>query len=403
MTSTRTIYDTFGVPTVINATGTLTRVGGSLMEPEVLDAMRAAAEHFVRMEDLQEAAGRLIAEVTGAESGYVTSGASAGLTLATAACVAGLDVAKMDRLPDTTGMRDEVVVQKAHRNAYDHAVRLAGVRFVEVGTLGFPGGGGTWPWQVEAAITDRTAAVLWPILDAAGVVPLADVCRIAHARRVAVIVDAAAALPPAENLRCFVAEGADVVVFSGGKAIHGPQASGILAGRRAIVESVALQQQDMDVFAETWTLRKRYLESGILAGPPHQGIGRGFKVGKEEVVGLMVALQRYVARDHAADQARWRTMMDRAAAAFEDLPHVRVERMYPPAATVAQVQLQLDEAKLGLRALDAVNQLAEGSPGVLVRQGQAHRGILGINPMCLSEEHLDVLIKRTQAVLRGER
>ncbi|MCA1646702.1 MAG: aminotransferase class V-fold PLP-dependent enzyme [Chloroflexi bacterium] len=398
-----TIYDTLGVPTVINATGTLTRVGGTLMEPEVLDAMREAAGHFVRMEDLQEAAGRLIAEATGAEAGYVTSGASAGLTLAAAACVAGLDVGKMDRLPDTTGMRDEVVVQKAHRNAYDHAVRLAGVRFVEVGTLGFPGGGGTWPWQVADAITDRTAAVLWPLINAAGIVGLEEVCRIAHARNVPVIVDAAAALPPAENLRRFVAEGADVVVFSGGKALLGPQASGILAGRAAIVESIALQQQDMDVFAETWTWRARYLDTGILAGPPHQGIGRGFKVGKEEVVGLMVALKRYLERDHAADHTRWRAMVDHVAAALSEVPGVRVECVYPPATNVPSLHLHVDEDRLGLSALDAINRLADGSPGVLVRQGQAHQGILGIQPMCLRDEELGVVIDRTRAVLSGGR
>src|SRR5262249_35850724 len=156
-----------------------------------------------------------------------------------------------------------------------------------------------WPWQIAEAITDHTAAVLWPVIEALGVVSLEEVCRIAHERNVPVIVDAAAALPPAENLRRFVAEGADVVVFSGGKGLQGPQASGILAGRAAIVESVALQQQDMDVFAETWTWRARYLDNGVLKGPPHQGIGRGFKVGKEEAVGLMVALQRYLQRDHA--------------------------------------------------------------------------------------------------------
>src|SRR3989440_3920660 len=266
------VYEELGVRPLINAAGTQTRYGGGPRPQEVVQAMAEAASACVRMEDLQEAAGRVIAGVTGAEAGYVTSGAAAGLTLSAAACLAGLDVARMDRLPDTTGMANEIIVQRAHRNAYDHAVRAAGARFVEVGYLGYPGAGGTHPWQIEAAITERTAALYWATIDARGVVPLDEMCRIAHHHGLPVIVDAAAALPPAENLRRFVAAGADLVTFSGGKAIGGPQASGILCGRRDLIESVALQQQDMDVHPGTWTLRHRYLESGRLPGPPHHGI-----------------------------------------------------------------------------------------------------------------------------------
>ena len=153
------IYDDLGVRPVINASGTLTRLGGSRMAPEVLAAMAEAAASFVAIDELQERAGAVIAEITGAEAGYVVAGAAAGLTLGVAACVAGLDVAEMDRLPDTTGMKDEVVVQRGHRNAYDHAIRAVGVKLVEVGYLGYPGAGGTFGWQLDAAITERTAAV----------------------------------------------------------------------------------------------------------------------------------------------------------------------------------------------------------------------------------------------------
>jgi hypothetical protein len=138
------VYQELGVAPVINASGTLTRLGGSRMAPEVLAAMAEAAASFVRIDELQARAGEVIAEVTGAEAGYVVTGAAAGLALGMAACVAGLDVAKMDRLPDTTGMKNEVVVQRGHRNAYDHAIRMAGVHFVEVGYLGYPGAGGTF-------------------------------------------------------------------------------------------------------------------------------------------------------------------------------------------------------------------------------------------------------------------
>src|SRR5215212_5120344 len=317
------VYEDLGVRTVINASGTLTRLGGSRMAPEVLAAMAEAAASFVHIDQLQARAGAVIAEITGAEAGYVTTGAAAGLALGLAACVAGLDVGKMDRLPDTTGMNNEVVVQRGHRNAYDHAIRSAGVRFVEVGYLGYPGAGGTFGWQIDEAITERTAAVACPILDTPGTVPLREVCEIAHAKGVPVIVDAAAELPPRANLRRFIEEGADLVAFSGGKAIGGPQASGILVGRADLIASVALQHQDMDVYPATWTWRERYLASGQLPGPPHHGLGRPMKVGKEEIVGLMVALKRFLACDHAAERREQEARLGAVVDALAGVPGVR--------------------------------------------------------------------------------
>ena len=162
------IYETLGVSPVINAAGPVTRLSGAPLHPEVAAAMAEAAQHCVRIEDLQAAAGQYLAEVTGAEAGYVVAGAAAGLALAAAACIAGLDVAAMDRLPDTTGLPDEIVVQRAHLTAYTHALRVAGARLVEVGYLGYPGQGITWPWQVEAAINERTAALAWSVGSAEG-------------------------------------------------------------------------------------------------------------------------------------------------------------------------------------------------------------------------------------------
>lgn len=393
------IYAELGVRTLINAAGTQTRFGGAPLPSEVIQAMADAATSCVRMEELQEAAGKVIAEITGAEAGYVTSGAAAGLTLAVAACIAGFDVARMDQLPATTGLANEIVVQRAHRNAYDHAARAAGARFVEVGYLGYPGAGGTHPWQIEAAISERTAALYWACIDAKGIVPLEELCRIAHRHGLPVIVDASAALPPPENLRRFVAAGADLVSFSGGKALLGPQASGILCGRRDLIESVLLQHQDMDVHPETWTYRSRYLESGILAGPPHQGLGRGFKVGKEEIVGLVTALKLYVARDHAADRARWDRLMRAVLDGVSDLAHVRATYACPASQPIPRVRLDLDEAALGFTALDAITRLIDGTPRIAVSEGGAREGALVINPLSLKDEDVPPLVKRLREIL----
>jgi L-seryl-tRNA(Ser) seleniumtransferase len=215
------IYHDLGVRPVINAAGTLTRLGGSLMPPEVLQAMLRAAEHCVRMEELQEWAGQVIAEATGAEAGYVTCGAAAGLMLGAAASVAGLDVHKMERLPDTSGMKSEVIVQRPHRNSYDHAIRAVGVNLVEVGWIGHPAPHAVEPWEIEAAINERTAAIYWPDMPSvAGITAdLRDTAAAAHRHNVPVIVDASGSLPPASNLRAFIEAGADLVSFSGGKGL----------------------------------------------------------------------------------------------------------------------------------------------------------------------------------------
>ncbi|MCA9858890.1 MAG: aminotransferase class V-fold PLP-dependent enzyme [Thermomicrobiales bacterium] len=393
------VYERFGVKTVINAAGTQTRAGGTLMDPEVTAAMSEAARNFVRIDELQDAASRLISEATGAEAGYVTSGASAGITLAVAASIAGIDVDRMNRLPDTSGMAAEVIVQRPHRNAYDHAARVAGARLVEVGTSGFPGRGASWPWQVEAAITERTTAMLWPVSDVPGVASLAEVSEIAHRHDLDVIVDAAAALPPVSNLRRFIDLGADVVIFSGGKAIRGPQSTGIVAGRADLIESIALQHQDMDVYPQTWSLRGKYLESGVLPGPPHHGIGRGFKVGKEEIVGLMVALERYLARDHEAEATLWLDRMNALARCLDGIAGVTTEVLVDPKRPVPVLRLHLDECIVGKSAYDMVNEMAEGDPPIILSEGFAFNGVIGVNPLGLQDGEEALIAERLKSAL----
>lgn len=386
-------YQELGVTPVINAAATLTRLGGSRMAPEVLAAMNEAAASFVQIDQLQAKAGDVIAQITGAEAGYVTTGAAAALTLGTAACLAGMDVAKMDRLPDTSGMKNEVVVQKGHRNAYDHAVRAAGVTFVEVGTMGYPGAGGTFGWQIEDAITERTVAVFCPILDTPGTLPLKEVAEIAHAKGVPVIVDAAAELPPRSNLQKFIADGADLVAFSGGKAIGGPQSSGVLAGRRDLIDSVALQHQDMDVRAETWS-KRHYIDEGRVRGVPTQGFGRALKVGREEVAGLITALKIFAAGKDEDDWARWDRVLDIVHESLDGIPGLVVHRTSAPPARYPAIWAEIDESVIGIGSYALINALLESETPIAAAESLADKNQVGVLPHGLTEDEAVIVGRR---------
>ena len=393
-----TVYNDLGVKTIINGAGSLTKLGGTKMDAAVLEAMVEAAGSFVRIEELQAAAGSVIAELTGAEAGYVVTGAAAGLSLGMAACIAGLDVSIMDRLPDTTGLKNEVVVQRGHRNAYDHALRTAGIKFVEVGYLAYPGAGGTYGWQIDAAITERTAAVACPIIDTPGTVPLPEVAEIAHARGVPVIVDAAAALPPRANLKRFIAEGADLVAYSGGKAIKGPQASGVLAGRADLIASVALQHQDMDVRLATWGKRD-LARRGIVAGIPHQGFGRAMKVGREEIVGLVTALRRFAAGSDDADRATYTARIDAIESGISGIGDVQSSRSAANGGVIPLLKITLDEAALGKSAYDVLNELLDGEPGIALSETHAEFGVVTVNPHGIEDGEVETVIQRLNDVL----
>lgn len=383
-------YNDLGVNPVINAAGALTRLGGNRVSDEVMAAMADASRANVVMDELQEAAGRVIAEATGAEAGYVVPGAAAGLTLAAAACMAGLDPAAMDRLPDTTGLRHEIVVQRGHRNAYDHALRAAGATFVEAGYLGYPGAGGTYAWQIEAAITERTVALACPILHTPGTLSLPVMAEIAHRHNLPVIVDAAASLPPRANLRRFIAEGADVVVYSGGKALGGPQASGILAGRADIVRSIALQHLDMDVRLPTW-VKNGLVAEGTLPGIPHQGMGRALKVGREEIAGLVTALKHFLTGNDDDDRAAWIATLTHIAEPLQGIPGLTVNLLDAEHQATPQLELTLDETVLGFSAYAAVNRLLNGSPRIAVVEQRAEFGTIAINPMVLSDNDVEAV------------
>ncbi len=269
-------YGSLGVEPLINAATTLTLLGGSLMEPDVVAAMGAAAKQYVRLDELQIAASGRIAQLTGNEAAHVTAGCAAAVVLATIATIVKGEPQLLLGPPQDEGLGVEVVVDRSHDIQYLPAIALGGGRVVWIGSEGK-----TKPEELEEAIRDETAAVFYVAgQNREGIaLSLQETIEIAHKAGVPVIVDAAAQLPPVENLWRFTTQmGADLALFSGGKGLHGPQASGLLVGR------------------------SRYVEAARANASPAPGIARALKVGKEEIVGLVRAIELYLERDHIAEK-----------------------------------------------------------------------------------------------------
>ncbi len=268
------IYARLGVTPVINAAGTETASGGAMMVPEALEAMQQAAKQYVLVEELNDAIGWRIAEATGAEAGMVTSGAAGGLLLSAAACIAGDDPAKVSRLPQSGGMANQFIIHRSHRINYDHMFRAAGGEFVEIGIPRT-----TYEWELRDAINESTAGVVWVESPSVvgGTLPFETVVAIAHEYNVPVIVDAASMLPPVSHLRLWIEQGADLVSYSGGKGIRGPQNSGMLAGRADLIAGARASSS------------------------PRTGVGRAAKVSRETMAGFAAALERFLEHDHDVD------------------------------------------------------------------------------------------------------
>ncbi len=396
------IYERIGVRPIINASGPSTRLSGSIMDPEVADAMREASQYCVDIAELQARASEVIAEITGAEAGYVTSGAAAGLLLGTAACVTGPDPGKMNRLPDTEGMKNEVIMSRSQRNFYDHAIRSVGVKLVEVGIADRYSGAGvrdTEAWEIADAITDRTAAVCY-VAHPRSLPPLEEVVEVAHAHGVPVIVDAAGQLPPRSNLQAFISQGADLVAFSGGKAIGGPQSSGILCGRRDLIMCVALQHLDMDVLKPQWDPPVSLIDKSVLPGAPHHGIGRPCKVGKEQIVGLLTALEHFAGEHLEARAAAWRDRIDELVAATGAIPGGRftIDTDSRPS-EVPMAVLKLDESVAAKTALAVVLELQGGDPPIQANTGRVSEGIVLFGPVCLKAGEPEQVARRLREIL----
>jgi D-glucosaminate-6-phosphate ammonia-lyase len=363
------VYEALGLPHIINATGTVTILGGSLMPPEVVAAWVEAARHFVNLLDLHDKVGRKIAELIGVEAALVTTGAAGALLLGTAAAVTGGAAERIRRLPDTAGMKNEVILQKAHHSCYDNQLTDVGVRLVEVET----------PADVRRAVNPRTALLFFlNVAEPHGRIGREEWLALARRHRVPALLDAAADVPPLERLSAYNRMGFDLVAISGGKALRGPNDTGLLLGRRTLIEAA-----------------KRNAN-------PHCGtIGRMMKVSKEDMIALLAAVQRFVTLDHDAEWREWERRCAAIEAAVADVPTLQCERIVPPIANhVPHLQLTWDEKRLKLTRTRLTRALMESDPPIQIGRvsGTGDRGVL-ISVLTLQPGEERVVADRLRAIL----
>ena len=381
------LYDELGLRPVINGLGPVTRLGGLPMSDTVFEAMRAAVATNVRMDELQEAAGIELARHLGTPAAHVTSGAYAALVLAAAVCTAGGDSRGVDELP-LTGTRSRVIVQSVHRDPYDHAITSVGLRLTEIG---YPYS--TRRHELARELDDTVAAVLHRLGGNGDILPLRVVAELAHAAEIPVIVDAADRVPPIELVGQLHDEGADLIAISGGKAFRGPQASGVLCGRADLVRHVALHHLDMDLRDETWSASEI---TGYWPTGGREGIGRGMKVGREQIVGLLTAVREYI-----DDPGRWdrhyADEVDACEKALAACPLLDVHREHKSA--IAVPTLAIDFAGLPVDADEVARQLDRGTPRIHLGESEAWRNRLILNPMALSVGDGALIGERVVAVV----
>lgn len=371
----RNFFKELGVRPFINAAGTYTTLTASLMHPEVMAAINYASTTFVPLNDLHDAVGKRIASLVGCEAAMVTSGAAAALTVGTAGIVAGKNPEWIRKIPDLagTGMKNEVIVQKSHRNGYDHAVRNCGIRLIEVETAE----------EIERAINERTALMFFfNDAEPRGQVNLEQYVAIAKKHNLPVLNDAAADVPPSEHLSKYTKMGVDLVAFSGGKGIRGPQSAGLLLGRKDLIEAARLN-----------------------CSPNSDSIGRGLKVNKEELLGMMVAVEVYLKRDAAAEWKEWerraKVVIDAATAANKA---VAGEVYVPPIANhVPTVRIKWEKSALNLTADEVRKRMKEGTPSIEITPGSTPAAeatqSFSIGIWQLQPGEVDIVAKRLKEAL----
>ena len=326
-------YAAIGLEPIINAAGTITTLGGSIMPPEVLAAWRDASQNFVNLLELQDKVGQEIAEFVGVEAALVTTGAAGGIVVGTAAALTHRDPSLVARLPLPPEAGLEVIRQKAHRACYDNQVKSCGVRLIDVETRA----------ELERAISRRTVMMFsYNVHEADGKISQADWVEVARQHEIPTLLDAAADTPPLDALRKYNQMGYDMVVFSGGKAIRGPQDAGLLLGRKDLISA------------------------GKLNTAPHcANIGRGMKVSKEDMVAMWAAVKRFVNLDHGAERRQWEQRLETIATALADIPTVRTEQITPPIANqVPHLLIFWDEQRAKVSYAQMKQRLAQGKPSI---------------------------------------
>jgi L-seryl-tRNA(Ser) seleniumtransferase len=339
-------YEELGVTTVINAEGTMTMLGGSLIRPEVEAVMAQASNHFVSIPALEAAAGKRIAQMLNLPQGYsalVTSGAAGAIQSGLAGILTGDNESFIKQLPDLTGMKSEVIIQKSHRNPFDHQLRGTGVKLIEIETRD----------QLRRAVNDRTAMMHFSnFANAAGQIKVDEWVKLAKEYKLPCMNDAAADTPPVSHLWDYANMGYDLITFSGGKALRGPQCAGMLIGREDLVH-----------FA-------------LLNNSPHEDtLGRGQKVGKEEIVGMIKALELYLAEDHDALAKEWQQRLENVSKQITKVPGVSTEFFTPDIANhVPHMRIAWD-AKIALTPQQVSQVLRSGSPSIAIGGGEGRPGL----------------------------
>jgi len=365
-------YEELGVTTVINAEGTMTMLGGSLIRPEVEVVMAQASRHFVHIPGLEEAAGKRIAQMLKLPDGYsalVTSGAAAAMQSGLAGILTGDNETFIQQLPDLTGMKSEVIIQKSHRNPFDHQLRSTGVKLVVIETRE----------QLRAAVNDRTAMMHFSnFANAAGQIKVDEWARLAKEFKIPCFNDAAADTPPVSHLWDYTNMGYDLVAFSGGKAIRGPQCAGMLVGRVDLI---------------------RY---ALLNNSPHEDtLGRSQKVGKEEIVGMIKALELYLNEDQDALAKEWQDRLDLVSRAITRVPGVATSFFTPDIANhVPHMQIAWD-SRISLTPQQVSQALRASKPSIIIGGGEGRPG-LTMNSFMLQPGEDQVIAEQLSRILRGQ-
>ena len=365
----RDYFSELGVRTFINAAGTYTTLTASLMPPEVTDAIVAASKKYVPLMELQDKVGERIASMLGAEAAMVTSGAAGALVCGTAACVTGDNNAAILQLPDVTGLKNEVLIQKSHRYGYDHAVRAVGIKMVEIETAD----------EFSRAVNQNTAMMLFfNDADPRGKINAAEWIALGKKHKVPTFVDASADVPPVENLTRIPKMGWDLVTFSGGKGICGPQSAGILAGRKDLIRAARLN-----------------------TSPYSDTIGRGLKVNKEEMLGMMVALDTFMKKDHAAEWKEWERRMRTITDSVRDVASVQTDTYVPPIANhVPHLRIKWDQAKVKLTPPEVMKRLREGTPSIEACPATNDKELV-FTVWMMQPGEAEIVARRVRSVLKG--